>query len=273
LIVTRDGNQLSAVIDWQQSFAQLASSQLIVTVAGSNVALPWTDIDWVVLSPALLRTGLEPGLRLAWADGTLIAASSLQTPFGQPPQMVTDSLGVLELPDQQSKLISNLAMIQQSRLQGITRLENLELVSYKHMSESELTYQLGLNRDTAGNPLQHPKQAGFVQFGLAQNASSQAAFRWNGSEGRLLAEVCLARAVGRQRVGDVRCKVLLAKRGKLDVAAEFYLADSRINSEESGCHLLDLPVRGAELIVLVVEKAGRGQWGDQVFWLDARIAE
>jgi NPCBM/NEW2 domain len=155
-----------------------------------------------------------------------------------------------------------------SNITNVQQLDQLKPASYRHVSDNQLEYGLGIGRDVNGNPLQFGsrRQSGIAFRGVALHSSARAAYRWDGSPGKFLTEVQLAPTAG--RLGSVICKVVLARGGNLQTVSEFSLrAGDGVTS-----HLVDIDIDGAQLVVLVVEKADQGQVGDHVLWLDARFS-
>ena len=151
-------------------------------------------------------------------------------------------------------------------------LAELEVASYKHVSQSQLNWPLGKNRDLLGRPLMvanDDSPEGIVDRGLATHSSSQVAFRIDGSNQKFLAEVVLASPPdgADQQLGSAVCQVLVARGGKLQTVESFTLDRSANRTK-----LLDIDLSTAQLLVLVTEQGDFAQYGDHVLWLDARIA-
>jgi hypothetical protein len=74
-------------------------------------------------------------------------------------------------------------------------------------------------------------------------------------------------------LGDVVCKVLLGRDRELTTAETFSISNltARAATGPGEVRRVEVDITGAQLVVLVVEKARFGQWGDQVYWLDARF--
>ena len=149
-----------------------------------------------------------------------------------------------------------------------TFLADLEPASYKHISQSQLTWPLGRNRDLLGLPLMN--SLGIIDRGLATHSSSQVAYRLDGSEKKFLAEVVLAKPSdgSDERLGSVACQVMVARSGKLQQVATVDL-DRR--DKNGASKPLAVDISGAQLLVLVTEQSDFAQYGDHVLWLDARV--
>jgi hypothetical protein len=64
---------------------------------------------------------------------------------------------------------------------------------------------------------------------------------------------------------------MLARGSELETVERFSL-QRKPDLRTPAVKLLDIDLSRAKLVVLVTEKADFGQYGDQVLWLDARIA-
>jgi hypothetical protein len=150
-------------------------------------------------------------------------------------------------------------------------LSDLVPARYRHVSDSTLRWELGIDRDLFGAAL-HTDSSLYLR-GLASHSSSQIAYRWDGSPVRLLAEVTLAAAApgSAAQLGSVDCQVLVARGGKLQSVHTFSLRRTAQGATQM-VELIDLELRDAQLIVLVTDKSDYGQYGDHVLWLDARLS-
>jgi hypothetical protein len=151
--------------------------------------------------------------------------------------------------------------------QRTTFLSDVEPTSYKHISQSQLSWPLGRNRDLLGLPLMN--SVGIIDRGLATHSSSQVAYRLDGSEKKFLAEATLAKPAdgADERLGSAACQVMVARAGKLQQVANF-----KLDRTETSTKPIDVDLNGAQLLVLVTEQADFAQYGDHVLWLEARIA-
>ncbi len=145
-------------------------------------------------------------------------------------------------------------------------LSEIEPASYKHISQSQLSWPLGRNRDLLGQPLMNAQ--GIVDRGLATHSSSQVAYRMDGSEKKFLAEVALAKPAdgADEQLGSAACQVMVARAGKLQQVAAFNLDRSSDSTKP-----IEVDISGAQLLVLVTDQGDFGQYGDHVLWLDARV--
>ena len=219
--------------------------------------------------------GTPPGhrrcMRMGLEDGTLLNATAIVRR--------SDRLAVKVLPlpellslDSIDGFVTAIRYLGTDELPGVQYLSQLEPVSYRFMGDSELSFPLGVNQSVYGRPLVVGRRSrqGVVFNGLAIHSSARAAFAWDGSPAKLLAEVRLAETEADQaRLGDAVCKVWLARGDELQLAEEFALVRE---PSGAGQHLVDLDITDARLVVLTVEKGARGQWGDEVYWLNARLS-
>lgn len=273
VVVLTDGQELSGIVRWPGSGAQAsgeANKQLVeLETAGRTLELELQQLRAVVFSPALFGSfpaELElpvMGLR----DGSLLSLSSWKLVENELRFDTTVGLKLRTLDPPQAFLESVCYLREAS--EAVRYLSQLPVAQFKHLGDSTLQWDLGVDRDVLGRPLQIG--AGSIDRGLAMHSASQVAFRWDGGTGRLLAEALLAplESGAMRALGSVRCQVLLAKSGKLETALSFELArrGSALKSQ-----VVDVDLAGAQLIVLVVEAGDFGQFGDHVTWADARIA-
>lgn len=263
----RDGNRLSGVLNLTKE--SLASQSVVLETGGQEITLSLEQIVAVVFSPAL-QGPLSPrstSERIGIRDGSMIIATRKRI---DDQRVVIESADGLQLasfdvPSEFAKAISSL----EHTPPNVVRLSDLEPASFKHLADNTLQWQLGINRDVYARPL--IVDSGVVANGLALHSASQVAYRWDGSPARLIAEIRFAKpqAGGSQRLGSVMCRLLVAREGELQTIAEIPLKRSAANVPDSAMPNID--VSGAQLIVLIVEPADYGQYGDHVLWLDARL--
>lgn len=156
----------------------------------------------------------------------------------------------------------------------VQRLAGVTPASYKHIGDSLLQWPLGRDEDLLHRPLAGPD--GNTSSGLAMHSLSQVAYRWDGTPGKLLAELCLAKPVGSANSfgGSLTCEVLVARSAGLEKIGEYQLvrnADEGASASVGPTTLLELDITGAKLIVLVARPGSLGEYGDHVLWLDARL--
>jgi NPCBM/NEW2 domain len=234
--------------------------------AGQKISLEYKEIQAIVFSPTLLgkQTQTWQGQSIGIADGSLLHLESMTTERGRVKFALSDHL-VLKSLDSRPEFAKAVTYIANS--QDASYLSKLEPASYRNVTQSQLTWALGRDRDVAGFPLVSGN--GIVEHGVAMHSSSQAAYRWDGRQGRLLAEVRMARPVdgADPKLGSVICQVLLARDGKLQS-----VFSTKLDRSEQLGKLIDVDISGAKLVVLVTEQSDFGQHGDHLLWLDARFA-
>ncbi len=266
----RDGHRLVGVIDFA-SEDERPSTELQLRVASQSVSVPWTDVRFVAISPTLVgrATGSDGPLRLGLQDGSLLIVSKVDR-RGSHFELETPLLGKLKSVSRSEEWLAAIRFIASEDATHPMRLDQIEPISYKFLPESEIEFPLGVNQSVFGERIVVGRrtQAGIVPHGLAIHSSAQVAFRWDGSPARFAAQVQLTDRAEGSKFGDAVCKVLLAKDGKLITATEFSLSHAE---GQASSRSLGIDVSGAQLLVLVVEKGRLGQWGDEVYWLDARV--
>lgn len=263
IVWLKDQRRLVGVIDWT---SLESNTQLKVNIAGQNVTIPLEEVVALLSSPALLGAPSTPSVRIGLSDGTLLHVNEVKAVENRVAFSLS-SLPQLGSIDLAQDFTAAITLLSYSNVDKVQRLDQLKPISYRHVSDNQLEFALGNGRDVYGNPLQfgRRRQAGIVFSGLALHSSAQAAYRWDSSPGKFLAEVRLAPSVG--KIGSVVCKVLLARHGNLQNVSEFSLRAD----DHSASQLVEIDISDAQLVALVVEKADRNQIGDHVFWLDARF--
>ncbi len=139
---------------------------------------------------------------------------------------------------------------------------------YRYLGSSSLKWDLGRDRDLYGRPLVFAD--GFVAKGLSMHSPSQAAYRWDGSAGKFLAEIVMAPPpeATSQDLGSVLCKVILVRDGKLVEAFT-----SRPIHARTPPQAVEVDITGAQTVVINTDQADIGPLGDHVIWLDARMVD
>ena len=231
-----------------------------------RVAVKWDEIQALVLSPTLLGPlPTKPLPRLGLADGTLLNYSNMDATAAVPRFQLPSGIEVKAL----APLADWFASVQylQEYPASFQFLSDMQPASYRQASDNELTWELGVDRDCGQRSLL--TQGGIVAKGIAMHGPAQVAYRCSG-EGKFLAQVILADPDPQTtlKLGNVVCRVLLARGGKLEEVSKFGLSRG---SEGQTQQLVEVDLTGAQLLVLLVEKGEFGSIGDHVLWLDARI--
>ncbi len=290
-----DGKKLNGIIRWPAANVELPFRTLTVDVSGQKVEVVLDEIQAIVFSPTLLGPLLphQNTTQLGMVDGSLLWTKKIEPEVSSVAVTLGSAIKLMSLdgPLQFCKAIKFVASdrgIGQSAgvpaigtatgtpangtpANGTQLLSDLPVASYRHVTDSELKWELGINRDLYGRALHDLR--GIYPQGLATHSSSQVAYRWDGSPGRLLAEVAMAASPpqGDSPLGSVKCQILLARGGQLESVESFSMTRFAIH-ETVITHMVDVDLSNAKLVVLVTDKADFGQYGDQVMWLDARLA-
>lgn len=265
IVWLNDQRRLSGVVDW----ASIENGNLLkISTAGQDVIVPLDNVVAITASPALFDEPAEANARIALGDGSLLNALEIQSTEATTIVSLS-SIAQLESLDRTADFIRAITYLSHADINKTQRLDQLKPRSYRHVPEGYLEYALGVGRDVNGHPLKvgSRRRAGIAFYGLALHSSSQAAYAWDRSPGKFLAEVQIAPSASTS--GSVTCKVLVARSGNLQTLSEFHL--STRNSAPS--HMVDIDITNAQLVVLVVEKADHGQFGDHTLWLDARFVK
>lgn len=269
------GKRLNGIIRWPPGDQPGIYRQLEVDTAGQVVEVELDSVEAIVFSPTLL--GAIPAqpraFQVGLADGTCLRVARVE-PTASRVELTTVAgvtVSSLDEPRRFCDVVNYLASEGPGGDEvGYRYLSDLPVASYRHLSDSTLTWELGVNRDLYGQPL-HTSQ-GQLLHGLATHSSSQVAYRWDGSPARLLAEVQLAEVSPdtAAEVGSVQCQIMLARGGELEKVEDFVLYRG---VGQSAGRSINVDISGAKLVVLITDKADFGQYGDQLLWLDARIAQ
>lgn len=260
----RSGSKVSGIIRWDRS---TSSEVLFVETANGPLELDLQEVAAIVLSPALM--GRLPKnrqtLQIALQDGSKLYVRELSRSQPEQLQLKLVSSAVLKTLDDSKTFATSVEHVA-NQTHRTLNLGQLEAASYKHLPDGSLSWPLGIDGDVYGRPLMVGD--GVVDRGIALHSASQVAYRWDGSPATLLAEVVFAKPARGAKVGlgSVDVKVLLARNGQLVAVEEFSLTRATHASKTLAVDLTE-----AKLIVLVVEQADRGQAGDHILWLNARI--
>lgn len=262
--------RIAGVIRWGEAQQE---NQYLVLDSGSppTTRIDLQEVQAIVLSPTLAGKIPEPPPRnLGLVDGSLLRVDRFAVKQRHVELQLPSGLAIrsLDAPAEWTAAVRYMA----GAPDGIRFLSDLQPVRYRSVSETKLTWELGVDRDVLGKPLTW--NGGIVAKGLALHSSSQVAYRWEGGGGRFLAQVVLAPADPQATapLGSVTCRVLVARAGKLETAHEVKLERRASPPTVAPAEQrVDIDITGTQLIVLIVEKNDYGQYGDQVFWLDARI--
>jgi hypothetical protein len=270
------GKRLSGILRWSAGGEAVPSRTVELDASGQRIEVPLESVQAIVLSPTLL--GPVPShqntLQLGLVDGSLLYVSQLQ-PQTSSVELSLEGGTQLSSFDGPWQFCKELVLLSsnpgQAGTGGSQYLSALPVASYRHLADSSLTWPLGIDRNVYGRSL-HTRQ-GIFSRGLATHSACQVAYRWDGSPARLLAEVTLGAAPPQAApgLGSVQCQVMLARGSELETVERFSLT-RKPDKKAPAVQLLDVDLSRAKLVVLVTEKADFGQYGDQVLWLDARIA-
>lgn len=268
VIWLRDRKQLTGVIELD-SLSEDAK-ELSIKVADQKVSVPVEEIAAFAFSPSLFsEVSTEPAVQIGIDDGSLLKAVEFSSADGKA-NFVLPSLAKVASLDDTNEFARAVTFVEHHPIAKTQRLDQLKPASYRHISDSTLEFDLGINEDVYGKPLVVGTQrhAGIVFHGLAMHGASQVAYRWDRSPAKLLAELHMADP--ESNLGNALCKVMLVRNVKLETVWEATV--SADPASRKSCMPFEIDITDAQLVVLVVEKGEQGQLGDHVLWLDARIA-
>lgn len=272
-----DGTRLKGIVRWDDASDSPAGQTLGIDVdggdlGGQTIRIPLTEIKAIVFSPALFGRLAEQRdvMWISLQDGSHLKTTRIDTdPTGLQLALANGlQLKSLDFPEQ---FVGAIVGIARPAVVGGQFLSELSPASYRHLPDSTLHWELGVDRDVFGNAL-HAQQRIFER-GLATHSASQVAFRWDGSAAHLLAEVRMAAAPAgaAEQLGSVACQILVARGGQLQTAHAFELR-RLAQGQTPPVEFVDVALQDARLVVLVTDKSDYGQYGDHVLWLDARLA-
>jgi len=279
--------RVAGVVRWPNDPNQF--QQLTLDSQNQVIAIDFDSVAAIVFSPTLVGPlPVAAKHTIGLSDGSMLRIASISVPDDR--AVSIRLLADLELKsvDPPAGFASAVRYIAEGAPR-VTFLSDLEPASYRNASETKLLWELGRDVDVSRQPLTY--SGGIAAKGLALHSSSQVAYRWDGKPARLLAQVVLAPKHPQALVtpGSATCQVLVARGGKLETVEEFTLSRSvsetgaidlkskdglkQAELELNAERLVDVDLTSAQLVVLIVEKGDYGQYGDQVFWLDARITK
>jgi hypothetical protein len=272
-----NNQRVSGVIRWPEGGKRPLDGQQL-TLEGSNnqrVTIAWNDIQAIVLSPTLLGpVPASPAQSVGFVDGSLLHYDALKIGVWGTTTLQLPSGLELEGIAPKAEWLAAIRYLA-SRPGEVVFLSELEPASYRQASDNQLTWELGRDVDCYGKPLiirmEEHAAPGIVPKGLAMHAPAQVAFRLEPTQRRFLAQATLALPDPQTtlRFGNVVCRVLVARNGKLEEVQQFSLSATAADQPQQ---LVDVDLTGAQLLVLLVEKGEFGSLGDHVLWLDARVA-
>lgn len=236
--------------------------------AADKVELENDMVQAIIFSPALhgpIRRGTDYPL-LTLRDGSRLRVESFSRESdGRVKVILSDRRSLMTI-DTVEQFIPAIAALT-GQPPGITWLSDLEPARYRLLDEAqELSWPLGRNQDLFGRVLF--KQSQPVRNSLVIHSPAQAAYRWDGSAGKFLAEVQLlpvADAAGTS-LGSALCKVLVARAGQLQE-----VFNSGVLRAETPSVAIAIDISDAQLVVLLVEEADQGTVGDHALWREARF--
>ncbi len=290
LVWLTSGQKVSGLLQIKQDAER---TQFLLSNGGQSVTLAADEIRAIVFSPELVAPPRLSNLQQAvgLTDGTLVCVSDL----GRTLAALTSKRGAsletaggvkfdihaqAESEATQSSerrprtLIDHVIFLASSPARCM-RLSREEPVSYKYSSESLLDWPLGKNRDVRQSMMTAGR--GIQPCGIAMHATSQVAFRIGEDCKQFIAEVTLSGVPAaesssrtpspvQRELGSVTCEVLVARGGKLQQLAEVELSSVYQRRAQ-----INVDCQGSQLVVLVVREADKGNYGDEVYWNEARL--
>ncbi len=237
-----------------------------VRTARKESQIDASDVAAIVFSPVLSGpvTKLGNALEIGLDDGSLLRVSSMSLTQRQLVMKLQGGLEVRTL-DPLDYFVPTVTYLRSTPAFAIM-LGDTDPASYRQLDSSGLRWELGRNQSEAGMPL--VVDDGPIQTGIAMHSHTQVAYRLSGEEERFVAELCMAqpRHGSNERLGSVRCKVLLAKDQHITEVAQYDLRRSGLNRVP-----VQVELNGARLLALVVEPLDFSTYGDEVVWGNARV--
>lgn len=274
-VAVKDRGWIQGTLIWSEDTFDLVqpSGRLLLRVDGETLELKIEEIEAILFSPVLTPTvSITASHEIGFKDGSRITCSQWSIDTNQLARFRLTSGLELKSAVSVSELSSSICFLAGSS-KNFSYLSDMESASYKHLDFLSTKWELGRDQDLWRRKLKQigdGTEAGEVAKGLAMHATSQVAFRWNKSAGKLLAQVLLAEPEqpSTTSAGSAIAKVLILKEGKLETKYTSDLITLKSQPQE-----VDVSITGAELVILLVDAGPQGTIGDHVLWLDARIAK
>jgi hypothetical protein len=274
-VAVKDRGWIQGTLVWSEDSFDLVqpSGRLVLRVDGENLELKIEEVEAILFSPVLTPImSTVASQSIGFKDGSRLYCTQWSIDTNQFARFRLT--GGLELKSavSVSEISSNVCFLAGSS-KNFSYLSDIEPASYKHLDFLSTKWELGRDYDLWRRKLKQANgdsNAGEVEKGLAMHATSQVAFRWNKSAGKLLAQVVLAEPEqpSTSSAGSAIAKVLILKEGKLETKLTSDLITLKSQPQE-----VDVSITGAELVILLVDAGPQGTIGDHVLWLDARIAK
>ncbi len=219
-----------------------------------------------ILRPEINDSSLK--LSVVLRDGTRLASPSIQKTDRGTIRLRLESGLELESLDKSTQFVLAVRSLE-CHDQAITWLSRTEPARYRYFKPSmdQLEWPLGRDQGMSGEMI-FSKGQRFDRF-VVTHAPSQTAYRWNGSNGRLLGTVSIQSPTDgiEPSTASAKAKVLMARNGQLQ---EVYQSPLLRNDQRE--YPIDVSVRDAQLIVLIADEADLGHLGDVIAWREIRIA-
>ena len=262
-VVLLDGKQLEGLLSWDTE-----KNQIAIQAAGRELAFNLDEFDALAFSPALFARSPTTGAHLlGLEDGTLLRLASEKVDWSEDQLSFQTQSGILlKTLDKPSDFAAEATTYIVQQPKGSMRLDEQEIVSYRHLSSNRLKWQLGVKADALGRPL--IKQSSIVHHGVAMHSESLVSYRWGGDAGVFCAELRFAPVQngGLRDLGNVVCQILVVRDGKLQTSFE-----RELSRKESKGVAVQADVSGAQLIVLTTKQGKSQHFGDHILWLDPRV--
>lgn len=231
-----------------------------------GLILDSSELRAIVLSP-VLRSPLVaevPGqLSVGLSDGSHLRVASLGRTSQQVVVVLSDKVQLQSL--DASRQFAEAIVCVHGNPADCQWLGELEPARYRIITEAgQLNWPLGRDRDLFQQKLWKAGQP--VEHGVCMHAPSQVAYRWDGTPGKLIAELSLLVESSDSSVGSIEGKVLVARGGALE---EVY--SSGVLRPTSPAAYVAIDLAQAQLVVLLVGEADQGPMGDHALWREARL--
>ncbi|GAB5405967.1 MAG: hypothetical protein Aurels2KO_41980 [Aureliella sp.] len=278
LVWLASGQKLSGLLKIESSTQGI---QFVLSNGNQSVSMAAEEIRAVVFSPELVAPPKPADLPsvIGLSDGSMICVSELAEALAslssrQPRSLNTSGGFRFAIARDQVGTMPRINLIAASSADCL-RLSQMVPASYKYSSDTLTDWPLGKNTDVHQKLLSAGR--GIQPRGLAMHATSQAAFRIDEDCERFITEVTLSgvppassssrSSLPKQsELGSVTCEVLVARNGKLE-----QLANVELSSAANRRAQINVVCRGSRLLVLVVREADKGNYGDEVYWNEARL--
>ncbi|MEO1496670.1 MAG: NPCBM/NEW2 domain-containing protein [Planctomycetota bacterium] len=241
---------------YQGAIVGIADGVVTGRLLGEETTIDVSRVSVVSLANAI-ADGPTGGCLVGLGDGSVLVAERVRVTPRDVSIVTTDSVRLVSKRDE-------LVFLQP--LGGRVRyLSDAAPRDYRHTPYFDLRWPLGRDATPLGDPL--VVRGRRYAKAVACHAAARIVYAVADDESRFQAELAVADPLRGGQPGSVVFRVFAVRDSRVD---ELYTSETIRSGEEPVP--IDLDVRGAAGLVLIVDFADRGDAGDDALWLDARMA-